>query len=112
MKKVQLGKTFGEKVVDLAKRIPAGRVVTYGDLAKVAGGGGQAARSVNGILVKADRNGVKGIPFHRIVYAGGRVWLGNNPDERLAIYKKEKIDIDRRGMIVNFAEVHLTRDNR
>ncbi len=100
------GKTFGERVVELALTIPKGRVTTYGDLAKAAGGTPMTAQSVSGILGRAEDGGVKGIPWHRIVYSGGKVWL---PDEhkqkRLALYKKEKIEINERGFVIDFEDV-------
>ena len=63
-----MANTFSQNVWELAVSIPPGRVTTYGMLAKAAGGTGQAARSVCGILSKAPNRGA--IPFHRIVYAG------------------------------------------
>ena len=48
-------------------RIPAGRVATYGDVARWAGRPG-AARAVGNVLARADRPGV---PYHRVIAAGG-----------------------------------------
>ncbi len=99
-------KTFSERVVELALMIPRGRVTTYGHIARAAGGGGQAARSITAILGKAHDAGKKTIPFHRIVYAGGRVWMNDEyRTKRLALYKKEKIEIDTKGYIKNFLTV-------
>lgn len=105
----KIGKTFSEKVVALALSIPSGRVTTYGAIARAAGGGGQAARSVTAILGKAYTDGDKKlraqIPFHRIVYAGGRVWLTDEyRTKRLALYKKEGVEIDAKGFIKDFDE--------
>ncbi|HWC57699.1 MAG TPA: MGMT family protein [Candidatus Paceibacterota bacterium] len=102
----ELGKTFSERIVALALSIPSGCVTTYGMIARAAGGGGQAARSVTAILGKAYDAGERNIPFHRIVYAGGRVWL--NPQyrsRRLALYKKEGIELDVKGYIKNFDDI-------
>lgn len=102
------GKTFGERVVELALTIPVGRVTTYGDLARAAGGTPMTSRSVSGILGKAQMNGVKGIPWHRIVYAGGKVWIDDeNRDRRMRLYKKEKIEIDEKDRVVNFEEIRF-----
>lgn len=110
MKKIVIGKTFSEKVVDLARKIPQGKVLTYGDLAKAAGAGPLASRSVNGILVKAEKAGVKDIPFHRIVYANGKVWINENEREkRLLLYKKEGIIVDEKDKIINFEEVRILK---
>ena len=98
-------KTFSQRVVELAFMVPKGRVTTYGHIARAAGGGGQAARSVTAILGKAYDSGVKNIPFHRIVYAGGKVWFNDSYRiKRLALYKKEGIELDKKGFIKNFAD--------
>lgn len=94
--------TFGQRVVYLAKLIPKGRVVTYGELARLAGGSGRSAQSVTSILGRAELKGGKTIPFHRIVYAGGRVWLGENKTERLKLYQREGIAIDEKQRIIDF----------
>ena len=99
-------KTFSERVIEYALMVPKGRVTTYGHIARAAGGGGQAARSVNQILVKAYREGDKRIPFHRIVYAGGRIWSNDEyRPSRLVTYKKESIEIDKKGFIKNFGDI-------
>lgn len=95
--------TFGERVVALSLKIPKGRVTTYKILSRKAGGGGQSHRSVSAILGKAWDNGEHGIPWHRIVYSDGSVWLSaSNKKKRLALYKKEKITLDKRNRVVDF----------
>ncbi len=95
--------TFSDRVVELALSIPKGRVTTYGRIARAAGGGGMSAQSVTAILGKAANSGIKNIPFHRIVYADGHIWLSStNRKERITLYKKEGIEIDNRGRIENF----------
>jgi methylated-DNA-protein-cysteine methyltransferase related protein len=97
--------SFSERVVYLALQVPRGQVVTYGDIAKAAGGGAMAAQSITSILGKAYEAGERRIPFHRIVYANGRVWLDEtHTKERLTKYKSEGILLDSRGKIENFAE--------
>ena len=101
-------KTFSERVVDLALSIPPGKVMTYGLIARAAGGGPMASQSVTRILSKAFDQGEKRIPFHRIVYADGKVWLNQkHRKERLALYKKEGIELDKNDQIINFREVLL-----
>lgn len=98
-------KTFSERVVELALSIPKGRVTTYGRIAIAAGGGSMASQSITSILGKAWQAGEKKIPWHRIVYANGRVWLDqSHKKERLALYKKEKIELDKKGFIINFRD--------
>lgn len=98
-------KTFSERVVALALKIPAGKLTSYGALAKAAGGGPMASRSVSAILGKAWDAGEHKIPWHRIVYSDGRAWF--NPatkKQRLALYKKEKIELDKANRIVDFQD--------
>lgn len=95
---------FSQNVWELAVSIPPGRVTTYGILARAAGGTGQAARSVSRILSKAPNQSA--IPWHRIVYANGRVWLSNNNEkQRRNLYQTEEIEVDQKGQITNFTEL-------
>lgn len=96
--------SFSQRVCELALSIPEGRVTTYGALAKAAGGTGQASRSVSGILGKYPNQ--KAIPWHRIVYAGGKVWITDASEKsRRTLYKKEGIEVNEEGIITNFDEV-------
>ena len=97
--------TFSERVVQLALMIPSGRVTTYGRIAIAAGGGAMASQSVTNILGKAYIEGQKDIPFHRVVYANGRVWMDDSHREkRLQLYKKEHIKLNDRGVIEDFQD--------
>jgi alkylated DNA nucleotide flippase Atl1 len=99
---------FSARVVKIALSIPPGRVSTYGAIARAAGGGGQAARSITAILGKAYEKGEKNIPFHRIVYAGGVVWTNSQYDaKRKKLYKQEGIKINEKGKIENFRDVFI-----
>lgn len=60
---------FERKVLTVVSRIPPGRVVTYGDVAALAGRRG-AARAVGNIMQRATR---RGLPYHRVVAAGGKL---------------------------------------
>jgi methylated-DNA-protein-cysteine methyltransferase-like protein len=94
---------FSTKLRELARSIPKGKVTTYGLLARAAGGGGQAARSVSSILAKDPD--YKSIPFHRIVYSNGKVWCNESSGaERIKILKKEGIPIDKKGRIEFFQD--------
>ncbi|MEM9336832.1 MAG: MGMT family protein [Patescibacteria group bacterium] len=97
---------FSQRVIELALSVPAGRVTTYGDLAKAAGGGAMAARSISSILSKYPNKKV--IPWHRIVYANGKVWFGTNYEkERRRLFKQEAISVNEKGYIVDFEEVRF-----
>lgn len=98
--------TFSDRVLKLALSIPKGRVSTYGRIAKAAGAGPMASQSITAILGKAWQAGNHKIPWHRIVYADGRVWTDeSHKGERLKLYKKEKIEVDDKGRIKNFNKV-------
>lgn len=99
-------KTFSERVVACALSIPKGRVTTYGRIAEAAGGGAMASQSITSILNKAWHAGEKKIPWHRIVYADGHVWLDSRTrKERLELYKKEGIVLDKKDNIQNFRDI-------
>lgn len=99
-----MNRTFSQRVWELAISIPPGRVTTYGILAKAAGGGALAARSITGILSKAPNQSA--IPYHRIVYSDGRIWATEDSiEERLEMYDLESIEVDAGGRIVELEEV-------
>lgn len=99
-------KTFSELVVELARSIPPGRVTTYGRIARAAGGGAMASQSITNILWKAEQSGVKDIPYHRIVYADGHIWVDEqHRKKRLKLYKREGIEIDTQDRVQNFVDV-------
>jgi O-6-methylguanine DNA methyltransferase len=56
-------------VLAVVRRIPPGRVATYGDVAELAGRPG-AARAVGNIMSGCGR---PDIPAHRVIAAGGRL---------------------------------------
>ena len=75
-------KTFSERIINAALSIPSGKITTYGKIARACGGGAQASRSITGILAKANKEKSLNIPFHRIVYANGTIWVGELPNSR------------------------------
>lgn len=103
----KFGQSFSQLAVKKALMVPVGRVTTYGRIARAAGAGPMAAQSITAILGKAYDAGVKNIPFHRIVYANGRVWIDDrHRTERMELYKREGIEVDTKtGKIKNFRKV-------
>ena len=61
-------KTFKEKVYEIVKKIPKGKVLTYKDVAKKAGNE-KASRAVGNILHK---NFDLRIPCHRVIRSDGK----------------------------------------
>jgi len=62
-----MSKNFRNKVVEVVKEIPLGDVMTYGEVAKLAGNSG-AARAVGTIMAS---NGDNGVPCHRVIRSDG-----------------------------------------
>lgn len=60
--------TFRTRVLAVVRRIPPGRVASYGDIAALAGRPG-AARAVGNIMSGCG----PGVPAHRVIAAGGRL---------------------------------------
>ncbi|MFZ2152461.1 MAG: MGMT family protein [Microgenomates group bacterium] len=107
MSKTIVPSLFTQKVWQLALSIPYGRVTTYGYLTVAAGGHPMMAQMITTILSRSTN--VDRIPFHRIVYAGGRVWLDDkHRKDRLKLYKSENINIDKNNKIINFEEIVYT----
>ena len=93
-KKLVVGKSFSQRVVEASLSIPSGRVTTYGRLARACGAGPMASQSITSILGRAYEAGETSIPFHRIVYANGTIWLSDEyREKRLKLYKKEGIEV-------------------
>ncbi len=106
--KLTQGAGFSERVVAIALSIPKGRVTTYGRIARAAGAGPMASQSITAILGKAYDAGVRGIPFHRIVYADGRIWISaRHRKDRMKLYKKEGIEVDKSDKIKDFYRIVL-----
>lgn len=62
--------TFRDKIYQLARQIPKGKVATYGQLAELAGSPG-AARAV-GMCMKTNPDAPR-TPCHRVVAADGKL---------------------------------------
>lgn len=93
-------------VLEAVLVIPKGRVTTYGRIARACGAGPMASQSITAILGKAYEKGEKNIPFHRIVYANGKIWINDEyRAKRLKLYKQEGIEVDKNNKIKNFEEI-------
>src|SRR5215475_11926880 len=60
---------FAYRVLTVVRRIPPGRVATYGDVASMAGRP-RAARAVGNVMKGCSR---RDVPCHRVIAAGGRL---------------------------------------
>jgi O-6-methylguanine DNA methyltransferase len=82
--------TFSARVLAVVRRIPVGRVATYGDVAALAGRPG-AARAVGNIMRGCARPDV---PCHRVIAANGRLGgYGGNETLKRALLVAEGITV-------------------
>ena len=103
-----LPSVFAHRVLQILRRIPPGRVATYGDVAVLAGRPG-AARAVGNIM-RAAHN--PGLPYHRIVAANGRVGgYGSSPELKVGLLRAEGLVIAR-GRIRRFADHRIRMPRR
>jgi methylated-DNA-[protein]-cysteine S-methyltransferase len=79
---------FTRRVLSVVRRIPPGRVATYGDVAEVAGRP-RAWRAVGNIMRNCS---VAGVPCHRVVAAaGGLGGYGGNLELKRALLRAEGV---------------------
>ncbi len=89
-----------DRIYAVVRRIPRGRVATYGQVAALAGLPGQA-RLVGYALHALPEGHVT--PWHRVLGAGGRISLDRSPDgagttQRLRL-AREGVQFDARGRV-------------
>jgi O-6-methylguanine DNA methyltransferase len=81
---------FTARVLAAVRRIPVGRVATYGDIAAAAGQP-RASRAVGNIM-RACR--ARDVPCHRVIAAGGRLGgYGGNLELKRALLRAEGIGV-------------------
>jgi O-6-methylguanine DNA methyltransferase len=81
---------FTRRVWAAVRRIPPGRVSTYGDIAAVAGAPG-AARAVGNIMRDC---GARDVPCHRVIAAGGGLGgYGGQMELKRALLRAEGIAV-------------------
>lgn len=71
--------TFTKQVIEIIQRIPAGHVMTYGQVAAEAGnprGARQVVRVLHAMSAKYD------LPWHRIINAQGGISTPENAEEK------------------------------
>jgi methylated-DNA-protein-cysteine methyltransferase-like protein len=90
--------SFHQKAKGLIKRIPRGKVATYGQIAALAGQP-RAARQVAWVLnIASDKDG---LPWHRVINRQGTISLPRMAGYEVqhALLKKEGVKFDRNGGI-------------
>jgi len=63
---------FTQRIINLIKKIPEGKVLTYGFIAKLAGNP-RAARQVSWILHSSSKK--YNLPWHRVISSKGKISL-------------------------------------
>jgi methylated-DNA-protein-cysteine methyltransferase-like protein len=87
------------RVYAVVRRIPPGRVATYGQIAELAGFPGHA-RQVGYALHALPAS--SGVPWHRVINAAGTVSRRAEPGEELSqrmLLEREGIPFDARGRV-------------
>lgn len=79
---------FAARVLSVVRRIPPGRLSTYGDVAALAGSP-RACRAVGNIMRGCS---AVGVPCHRVIAAGGRLGgYGGNLELKRALLRAEGV---------------------
>lgn len=93
---------FAARVFAAVRRIPPGRVATYGDVARLAGRP-RAWRAVGNLMREC---GDTAVPCHRVVASGGRLGgYGGNPGLKRSLLRSE-------GVVVVGARIRAFRQAR
>jgi O-6-methylguanine DNA methyltransferase len=93
--------TFAARVLAAVRRIPPGRVATYGDIAALAGQP-LAHRAVGNIMREC---GDPGTPCHRVIAAGGAIGgYGGNLQLKRELLRAEGIEVGER-RVREFAQI-------
>jgi O-6-methylguanine DNA methyltransferase len=100
--------TFAKRVVHAVRRIPPGRVATYGDIAAAAGKP-RAARAVGNLMRTLK---ISGLPYHRVVAAGGNIGgYGAYPQLKISLLTAEGLIVIK-GRIRHFARHRVSQVRR
>ena len=82
-----------ERIYRVVRKIPKGRVATYGQIANLAGLGGHA-RQVGYALHRTPEG--ESLPWHRVINAQGRISLGEHAGEiQRQLLEQEGVDLSR-----------------
>lgn len=89
---------FTENVIEIIRSIPEGKVMTYGQIAGLAGSP-RAARQVVRILHSMSR--AHRLPWHRVINAKGQIALQDDEsyNEQLLSLEAEGVEIGLNGVI-------------
>jgi methylated-DNA-protein-cysteine methyltransferase-like protein len=88
--------SFFDQVYVVVKRIPKGKVATYGQVAAILEHP-RAARTVGWALNGLPSRLAAHVPWHRVINAEGRISNTGNAEEQLRRLQKEGIKFDKTG---------------
>lgn len=82
--------TFSQKVYEIVKKIPVGSVMTYGEVARLAGSPGAARAVGTAMKTNPDKNT---IPCHRVVGSDGAMhgYAFGGKQVKIEMLKKERV---------------------
>jgi O-6-methylguanine DNA methyltransferase len=92
---------FTRRVLAAVRRIPSGRVATYGDIAALAGAP-RAWRAV-GTIMRECRD--PGVPCHRVIGSGGALGGYSSLQVKRELLRAEGLEVGPR-RVRRFADVH------
>ena len=89
---------FTERVIEIIKNIPEGKVMTYGQIAAFAGsprGARQVARLLHSMSSKY------GLPWHRVVNAAGQIVVSDEESRftQQAFLEEEGVEVKASGKV-------------
>ncbi|GAA0345504.1 MGMT family protein [Bacillus carboniphilus] len=89
---------FTQRIITIIKNIPDGKVMTYGQVAELAGNR-RAARQVVRILHSMSQK--HGLPWHRVVNVKGQIVIKDDASyfEQVATLQSEGVDVSDEGFI-------------
>ncbi|GBD31660.1 DNA base-flipping protein [bacterium HR33] len=88
-----------ERIYAVVRRIPRGRVATYGQIARLAGIDGHARQvgyALHSLPAESD------VPWHRVINARGRISLPKGSHSYLlqrSLLEEEGVEFDAQGMV-------------
>jgi methylated-DNA-protein-cysteine methyltransferase related protein len=86
---------FTEKVITIINAIPVGKVMTYGQIARLAGSP-RAARQVVRILHSMSQN--HHLPWHRVINSKGEIGLLDDGEQKFLL-ESEGVEVSNAGCI-------------
>ena len=87
------------RIYEVVRRIPRGRVATYGQVARLAGLPGQARQT--GYALSALPDGQR-VPWHRVINARGQISVRSEPgsdDRQRQLLEREGVRFDAAGRV-------------